>query len=260
MPGVAGYRPDFAYQSFFMSRDEQFPELRQYIESLLQLARTNGKTPVLKFCRSLGRVGWMRQNFPDAAHIFVMRDPCSQWTSAWRLSCEDDNPHHLLSPIRVWMLHHQDPIVARVFEALRISPDDFVLPTKHAAVRRAVRTLPPRILYRGFLAFWLLTAFLAFPECDLSIETERLNAADYRVVIQQEIESLTGIPIDLADAHLLSNPAASYDFFEPQEAHADALAALARLDTIRSGLGNTLRPILEEKLIEGMRTQASVYA
>jgi len=251
-PGVIGYRSEFAYDSFFMPADEKFPELGRYIESLLHLAHANEKTPVLKFCRSLGRVGWMRRNFPEAAHIFVMRDPCSQWMSAWRLSCEDDNPHHLLSPIRVWTLHHRHPLVARVIDALRIGPDDFMLPTKHADVRRAVRSIPPHTLYRGFLAFWLLTAFLAFPECDLAIETEHLSAADYRVAIQQSVESLTGIPIDLGDALPLAGATGSYDFFEPRHAHADALAALE--------LDNTLGPILEEKLTQRMPTRSNVYA
>src|SRR5271155_2079960 len=29
-PGVAGYRPDFAYESFFMAPDDEFEELRAY--------------------------------------------------------------------------------------------------------------------------------------------------------------------------------------------------------------------------------------
>jgi hypothetical protein len=231
-PGVPGYRPGFAYETFFMAPDEELPELRHYIESLLQLVQTSGKIPVIKFCRSLGRVGWMRQNFPDAAHIFVMRDPRSQWLSAWRLSREDNNPHHLLTPIRILVLHHEHPLVAAVLKALRIGPGDFVLPTPHAAVCEAVRKTPAHLLYRGFLAFWVLTAFLAFPECDATLETQRLNADDYRCMAQDAIMSLTGIPIDLGDAHALGSPAGADDFFGARSANADAVQALALLETL----------------------------
>ena len=246
-PGVAGYRPDFAYESFFMKADDEFPELREYIESLLRLAVSSGKVPVFKFCRTLGRIAWLRRNFPDASHIFVMREPGSQWLSAWRLSREDDNPHHLLTPIRILTLHHKHPLVALVMGALRIAPSDFVLPTKHAAVRKAVRTTPAPILYRGFLAFWLLTAFLALPECDLTIETERLNSDDYRFTVLQSIKSLTGISIDLTDAQSLRGPASANDFFGAQSANADALQALAQL------AGDSPAPLLREKLTEQIR-------
>jgi hypothetical protein len=124
----------------------------------------------MKFCRTLGRVEWFRRNFPDAAHIFVMRDPRSQWLSAWRLSREDDNPHHLLAPIRILALHRNHPLVALVLDAMRIRAEDFVLPDKHAAVCKAVRKTPAQLLYRGFLAFWVLSSFLAYPECDMTIE------------------------------------------------------------------------------------------
>ncbi|HTX02119.1 MAG TPA: hypothetical protein VMD07_00455 [Candidatus Acidoferrales bacterium] len=252
-PGVAGYRPEFAYESFFMASDDEFPELRDYIESLMRLAESNGRTPVFKFCRTVGRVAWMRRNFPSAVHIFVMRDPCSQWMSAWRLSREDDNPHHLLTPIRILTLHREHPLVASVLGSLRITPDDFVLPTKHAAVRKAVRATPAPVLYRGFLAFWLLTAFLAFPECDFAIETERLNANDYRLTAQRFVESLTGISIDLTDAHALGTVADANDFFGARSAHADALQALAHLEAIAPPRGSSPSPILHEKLSEQIR-------
>jgi hypothetical protein len=252
-PGVAGYRPDFAYESFFMQPDDEFPELREYIESLLRLAQSSEKVPVFKFCRTLGRLGWVRRNFPDAAHILVMRDPGSQWLSAWRLSREDDNPHHLLTPIRILTLHHEHPLVASVMGALRITPSDFTLPTKHAAVRKAVRTTPPSVLYRGFLAFWLLTAFLALPECDLAIETERLNADDYRRTSLQSIKSLTGISIDLTDAHSLRGLAGANDFFGAQSANADAVQALAQLEALAPHPGNSPGPLLREKLAEQIR-------
>jgi hypothetical protein len=250
--GLRGYRPDFAYDSFFLTPDVQFPELRNYIESLLNLARASGKVPVIKFCRTLGRVEWFRRNFPDAAHIFVMRDPRSQWMSAWRLSREDDNPHHLLAPIRILALHRNHPLVTSVLDAMRIRAEDFVLPDKHAAVCKAVRKTPAQLLYRGFLAFWVLSSFLAYPECDMTIETERLSDSDFRVTTQQVIDSLTGLSIDLSDAYPIASLAGANDFFGANLAGADALQALARLEALKPGGGNVSR-FLGEKLTEQIR-------
>lgn len=253
-PGVAGYRPDFAYETFFMQAEDEFPELRAYIDSLVQLARSGGKAPVFKFCRSLARVGWMRRNFPDGAHVFVMRDPVGQWMSAWRLSREDDNPHHLLTPIRILALHRDHPLVAFSLKALRVSVSDFSLPEKpHAAVRKAVAATPPSSLYRGFLAFWLLTAFLALPECDLTVETERLSEDGYRLSAQRDVEELTGLRIDLKDARPIGNLSRAHDFFGARQAHADALAALEQLDSSGPSAGSAARALLREKLAREIR-------
>ena len=76
--GVAHYQARFATDDFFAAPDAAMPELEGYLRTLLNDARHRGEQPVLKFCGSLGRVGWMRRRFPDAAHIVVLRDPLSR--------------------------------------------------------------------------------------------------------------------------------------------------------------------------------------
>jgi hypothetical protein len=242
--GVAGYRPEFAYDTFFMEASESAPALRAYIESLLELGRESGATPVLKFCRSLARLGWMRANFPEAAHILVVREPQSQWLSAWRLSREDDNPHFLLQPIKTLMQHRAHRTVACALEALHIGPEDFMLPEKHSACRAAVRATPPDALYRGFLAFWLVTAYAAVSEADRIIESEKLSARDYRIETERAMRTHTGFTIDLGKARRLDRPIERSDFFDAQHAHRDAIAALDRLEGLgapRPGTADFLR-------------------
>jgi len=258
LKGVAGYRPDFAYETFFMERTQDYAELRGYVESLIALGDAEGKTLVFKFCRTLGRVGWMRHTFPEAAHIFVMRDPRSQWLSAWRLSRDDDNPHHLLTPVRILTRHRDHRLVAPVLAALCISSDDFTLPAKHAAVRKAVRKTPSQTLYRGFLAFWLLTAFLAFPDCDLTVETERLSDVDYRLSMHDAIRELTGVSVDLGDAHQLSTLGGANDFFGARQAHADALRGLAVLQELEPNRGEAVARLIREKLSEPKKVQIAI--
>ena len=84
-PGVAGFNEEFALAQYFVGADDALPEPASYLQSLIDLARSAGKQPVLKLARSLGRVGWMRNAFPDAAHVLVVRNPWSQWLSGWRL-------------------------------------------------------------------------------------------------------------------------------------------------------------------------------
>jgi hypothetical protein len=115
-----------------------------------------------------------------------------------------------------------------------------------------VRKTPAQLLYRGFLAFWVLTAFLALPECDMTIETERLSSADFRITTQEVIDSLTGISIDLSDAYSIGNHAGTSDFFGANQANADALQALARLEQAKFARGNAGR-ILGQKLTEQIR-------
>src|SRR5215469_10922549 len=77
--GVAGYDRRFAYHDFFATASKRMPALASYLRSLCDLAHSESKLPVLKFTRSLGRVEWMRREFPVAAHIVVVRSPLAQY-------------------------------------------------------------------------------------------------------------------------------------------------------------------------------------
>src|SRR5580698_1161090 len=50
--GVAGYHRRFAFDDFFAGPDHQDPALEAYIDGLLHHAVSEGRLPVLKFCRS----------------------------------------------------------------------------------------------------------------------------------------------------------------------------------------------------------------
>jgi len=80
--GVVGYRQDFAFENYFMEPDEHSPALEAYLRSLLDSAHAEGRMPVLKFCRSLGRVAWLRRRFPGALvvgdHLRRRRFPAAE--------------------------------------------------------------------------------------------------------------------------------------------------------------------------------------
>jgi hypothetical protein len=118
--GVAGYQSAFAIEEYFAGSGAALPELAAYLESLVRLARSAGKTPVLKFCRSLGRVGWMRAAFPAAIHAVVVRSPWDQWLSAWHQYVTYGNPYFVVMPFVIMSRHHDHPAVARAAEIMKL--------------------------------------------------------------------------------------------------------------------------------------------
>ena len=97
LAGVRGYQARFATTGFFASPETASPDLYGYLRDLLDAALRNGEQPVLKCCRSIGRVGWMRRHFADAVHIVVLRDPFTQFASATRQFVDTGNaafPRH----------------------------------------------------------------------------------------------------------------------------------------------------------------------
>ena len=250
-PGVAGYRPEFAYESFFLDAESDAPHLAAYLDSLLSLAHGQAKLPVLKFCRSSGRVAWLRKQFPDAAHVVVLRDPVSQWLSGWKIFLEDGNPYYITTPLRTLVRHKDRDTVAKAIELLRVRPRDYDFPHRHAACCRFVKSMTPEALYRGFLAFWVSTTTAALPEADVVIESERLSDPEYRVVAEQSIESLTGITISLADARPLARTISANSPFEMERAHRDALESLTAMGAPQ---------MLHDKLAPAPAFPVSAYA
>ncbi|TGS69684.1 hypothetical protein, partial [Mesorhizobium sp. M8A.F.Ca.ET.181.01.1.1] len=75
--GVSGYRRTFSTDRFSEQPDAEFPALQSYLRSLCEHSAQQGRVPVLKFCRSSGRVQWLRHAFADAMHVGVLRNPAS---------------------------------------------------------------------------------------------------------------------------------------------------------------------------------------
>lgn len=77
---VAGAKERF-WLSYSMSEHAQDPEQAAYIGSLLELAKKSGKTAVIKFEQTDGRIPWLRAHFPEAEHVGLVRDGDAQLAS-----------------------------------------------------------------------------------------------------------------------------------------------------------------------------------
>jgi len=202
--GVRRHEPDFATAAFFAEADAALPGLRDYIAMLLRMAHADDAQPILKFCRTLGRIGWMQQNFPQAIHVAVMRNPVGQFVSAHRQFKGCGNAYFLAMPLLLLALHRDVPDVAAAIRhlgaSLPVLPRRATLTAGVTACAAHLRRLAPEQLYCAFLAFWLATAARIPDTIDLLIDSDLLaGVSDYRVRCGIDLATLTGRSLDLDD-------------------------------------------------------------
>jgi hypothetical protein len=207
---VQGYQIRFATDDFFASPDTTPNELTQYLRMLIGFAEERGEQPVFKFCRSVGRVGWMRHHFPEAVHIMVLRNPFNQFASALRQFTQHGNAYFLVMPLLLLAMHRDLPTVGACARHLGVALPTLegchTLRTRLAACQTWVRLSRLADWYRGFLAFWILTA-RAMPEnVDSIIHSDLLDrSSHYRRQCEIELATLTGQMIDFGDVECLDN-------------------------------------------------------
>jgi hypothetical protein len=233
--GVLGYHRSFAFGHYFTTAGEPSERLFAYLSSLVRFACKAGKIPVLKHCRSLGRVEWMRAAFPDALHVSIVRDPWTQWLSAQRLAAAD-NRYFLTAPLSILALNARHHVVRPVLQALRIDPGRLRRFTFSATYRTCdafVSAASDETRYRSFLAFWIATAYTSLPHVELTLDSDLLAASRaYRKEIQEQIEQHVGVALDLRSARKLLNAsvAARISASQVEGCHLDALEACAILE------------------------------
>ncbi len=196
-PGVPGFSPEFTTDAVFVPAEAPQPALAAYLRRLLEYATGQGKAAVFKFCRSLGRVGWMQAQFPQALHLVLLRSPWAAWLSARRQLEEHGNAFFLSSPLLLLVRNCEAPPVARVCEALRVPLPR--LRRREAATAReacatAVGALSWAERYRVFLAFWLAATLAALGADSLFVDADLLaGSARYRHGISAQITAASGL-------------------------------------------------------------------
>lgn len=73
----SAFRKSFSYDDYFLNEKVSHHALERYLALLINRAQ---ERPVLQFCRSSGRMEWLRAHF-DAVHLFLWRNPWDQWWS-----------------------------------------------------------------------------------------------------------------------------------------------------------------------------------
>lgn len=236
--GVAGFDRSFAFDRFFMDDEEIAPRLRHYLLGLRNAAHGRGKLPVFKFCRSLGRAGWMRRQFPDVAHVAVIRDPISQWESCWK-QARTGTPYFLASPLALLASNMDEPLVAAAVDALHLRIAGLRRATyakTYAQSERFVELATADTIYRSSLAYWLIGTLAALPHADLVIDADQLaRSAEYRAMLERDITERTGLTVDFGSARAThSEHESALRAVDVDAAHAAALVFCGSMVTATS--------------------------
>jgi hypothetical protein len=238
--GVRLYQRRFAFDDFFLAPDQIDHGLESYLRALLDASHAEGRQPVLKFCRSLGRVGWMMDRFPDALHTVLLRDPASQWRSARRQLDQDGNRYFLLAPYLIMARNPGNPLLADAMRCLDVAMparlgSDFGLTV--ATTWRHVQRLDWAQRYRGFLAVWAATAVAACGSGAEVIDADSLGRDLPHRAAVQALFAGAGMAPDLRLARA-ADPLGAWDgtAYEARDAAQAALAALDFMQAHRAAL------------------------
>jgi len=232
--GIDGYAPRFAFDDFFLDPVEDDAALLAYLRGLIAAAHQEARMPVLKFCRSLGRVPWMARHFPDAMHAVVLRDPVAQWLSARRQMEFGKNRYFVLAPFVILARNASHPLLADALARLQVPMPPHLsrdLGVTTQACWHHVRRLSWAERYRGFLALWAASSVTALRSDAMVIDSESLlEDTPHGAAVEQALGRAAGFPLSLFDGH---RPAAAPVWIGSEAEAQDAVrAAHAALDFV----------------------------
>ncbi|WP_244146649.1 hypothetical protein [Paraburkholderia sp. BCC1876] len=202
--GVEGYRKRFGIDRFAIAPDAEFPALQAYLRNLSERTLEQRRVPVFKFCRSSGRLPWLKQAFPQAMHVGVLRNPASQFASGWLLSQQWSNAFFVAAPFRVLGLNQTDPLVREAIAVCGVSLPP-VAPTSDDAYALAceqyARSAEAHNAYRAFVALWILCALRMADGVDLLVDMDQLGPSrDYAAGLRAAFETHSGLSPDFSSA------------------------------------------------------------
>ncbi len=173
--GVAGYRDSFSVKNYFCNQDELLKDQKEYIARLLFEADIRDRMAVLGFCRSSGRVGWMKRQFPGALHVLVVRDWMQQWTSSLDQHMHNDNPYFLVMPLVCLAAAEHDILAMAVRDKLDLPRiDAFTFDQCYLHAKNIALAVPIEKLFSCFVAFQLLSFIRARPYADVVLDVNML--------------------------------------------------------------------------------------
>jgi hypothetical protein len=242
--GMRGYAPRFAFDNFFADPADDDAPLENYLRGLTAGARAEGRLPVLKFCRSLGRVPWMARRFPDAFHAVVLRDPVAQWQSARRQMELAKNRYFVLAPFMILARNAHHPLLADAIARLDVPmpphlSNDLSVTTQ--VCWHHVQRLNWAERYRGFLALWVASSLTAL-RANVSVIDADLLSTDtiHRTTVERALSSAANLQLTLIPGRALEDDARWIG--SPAEAQDAIRSAFAALDFVAAWRGAVRAP------------------
>lgn len=174
------FRRDFPYDSFFLAEEDEEPDLRRYLELLITHAQGRA---VLQFCRSTGRIDWLRRNF-GGRHLFLWRHPWDQWWS-YKVT-----PYFDTANLLILNAHKVPPVFEEIRTALRFAPHrDTTLEREFAYFDS--HGLNDKESYFLFFAIWYHAMHEGLRSADADIGIDALSrSAEYRQEMLGRLEAI----------------------------------------------------------------------
>ncbi|WP_233836462.1 hypothetical protein [Paraburkholderia sp. ZP32-5] len=206
--GIAGFDAAFSIDRFADAKPEHAAGIEQYLRMLIARASERQRVPVFKFCRSLGRLAWFRETFPDVVHVVVAKSPLLQWQSCWDLFALHRNAHFVALPFMVLALNRRVPLVEQVLASLQIvlprelqSIDELTIDGCLAVCKAHVSRITPAEAYRAFVGYWLLTLRHAVTHADAVFDCDlAMGSRAYLSAVEDWIARTTGLTPSLRSA------------------------------------------------------------
>lgn len=201
--GVLNFEDDFSYRNYFENR-AHLASQQAYLDLLCELAATNSRMPVLGFCRSTGRVSWLRKRFPTAFHVLVVRGPLDQWSSQYEQYVRYGNSYFLNTNLRILSFGQGDFI--RKFRE-RFALPDSIQNNEGQALGAPGHPVNELLWSLAFFMLYLLSIAYALPHVDLVIDIDALSSSKLSALyVSQVIRHSTGVHVDLRDAKSPRHP------------------------------------------------------
>jgi hypothetical protein len=242
------FRKQFPYDSYFLSANDTEPELAEYLALLISEA--HGR-PVLQFCRSTGRLAWLRRKFA-AHHLFLWRHPWDQWWS-YKIA-----PYFDTANLLILNANAVPPVFQEIRSLLAFRPyHDASLENEFAYF--GSHGLAPEHSYLLFFSLWYHAMYEGLRIADVVIGIDALSCSDeYRQETLAQLEVLGVKGVDFSNCHIhqghfLNCDRAFFESIEHQvrplfEKHGYTGTIAARIDEMRATIPRPLQLPLEQDL------------
>jgi hypothetical protein len=199
--GVRNYRSNLAYERFNLDPVEPHQTLRRYVQTLVDHAKGQNRTPVLGFNRSGGRVAWLKARF-GAYDIHIDREPAAVWGS-YASELAEGNATFFSMWLRILEANRNHPVWAPLAERLQArGPLSRRVTRIRTAHRAQIDAMDKADTYLLVFYAWLATAPASMAACDLVIDDALIDQPHYARRLEHEVEARTNLRLDLSGAQV----------------------------------------------------------
>lgn len=201
--GVQGFHPNFTIKNFFRNEQECLWDQAAYLAMLMHLSYQSHRRPVFNFCRSLGRIPWLRQTFPGI-HILLLRNPIDQWLSG-RAQLRKGNPYFEIMPYLIMGQDEVPPIIRNIAQYWKLPQytSNIAFFDAYHQIRPLVTSYSTTQSFGIFLDLYLYSTLLALPFVDIVIDMDELDLSlTYRQEVSNILRETLNLSLPFDDVHI----------------------------------------------------------